>query len=43
MPGLRKLFGDDRRERVVYEEPQAENGASDKRYLPLPDRLGGVA
>ncbi len=43
MPGLGKLFGDGRRERVVYDEPQAKNGASDERYLPLFDRLGGVA
>ena len=41
--GSGELPGDDRRESIVHEKSQAENGASDERYLPLSDGLGGVA
>lgn len=43
VPGPGNLLGEDRRERVVHGEAQAENGPSDERYLLLPDRLGGAA
>ena len=37
-----KLLGDHRRERVIYEEPQAENEALNERELPLPDGFCSV-
>ena len=42
VPCPNNLLGDHRRERVIYEEPQAENEALNERDLPLPYCFCGV-